>query len=311
MVQKRIDHDRVRQLAASINPDTNRRYKHGEIAGIVDCHPRYVGLIVKGRLRAVDRQRDPAKPNPKPYLTRMEPPTLRGHIAHRLPSFDAPPIVEGRTVYPSTVHNPADGEPILKSGMNNSKIGRMITKGKWAGFPIVTLTLEERATCPRSCNHWRSCYGNTMQLASRMMAGPALEAGLRVEIARMSAIHRKGFAVRLHVLGDFYSVAYVQMWADLLDRHPPLHVFGFTARWNAQRDPIARVLIDLTLQRWDRFAMRFSDAPIDECATVSIEYPGHKPDDAVICPQQLGKTQTCGTCALCWHSKRRIAFIQH
>jgi hypothetical protein len=25
----------------------------------------------------------------------------------------------------------------------------------------------------------------------------------------------------------------------------------------------------------------------------------------------LGKTTACATCALCWQSKRRIAFIQH
>ncbi len=33
--------------------------------------------------------------------------------------------------------------------------------------------------------------------------------------------------------------------------------------------------------------------------------------DAIICPAQTGKADSCGTCALCWHTKRRIAFLQH
>lgn len=150
-----------------------------------------------------------------------------------------------------------------------------------------------------------------MQLAERLMHGPALERALELEIGRLAEIHKDGFAVRLHVLGDFYSVEYVKLWAGLIEKHPELHVFGFTARWHAGKDPIARELVDLVMRRWDRFAIRFSDAPIDECSTVSIEYPGNKPDDAIICPQQLGQTQTCGACALCWQSKKRIAFIHH
>ena len=50
---------------------------------------------------------------------------------------------------------------------------------------------------------------------------------------------------------------------------------------------------------------------IDERATVSIEHPFQKPDDAIICPQQIGKTSSCSTCGLCWQSRKRIAFIQH
>ena len=31
--------------------------------------------------------------------------------------------------------------------------------------------------------------------------------------------HVNGFAVRLHNLGDFYSVEYVELWRKLLERH--------------------------------------------------------------------------------------------
>jgi hypothetical protein len=35
------------------------------------------------------------------------------------------------------------------------------------------------------------------------------------------------------------------------------------------------------------------------------------PGDAILCPEQVGKTEGCSTSALCWQSKRRIAFLEH
>ncbi len=289
----RVDHDHVRNSAANGKTDT-------EIAAVVGCHPGYARLIRKGRVRL--------RHDGGSMLSREEPKSLSG--AAHLPAYDNPALSEARTIYPSTVTDPLT-ENVLKSGFNSSKIGARIAKGKWKGFEIYTLTLEERATCPTSCRHWRSCFGNNMQRAHRFRHGTDLEAMIAREVAGLARKHPQGFAVRLHVLGDFYSVEYVNLWAELLERHPALHAFGFSARWDYQGDPIAKALVDLVGKRWSRFAIRFSNAPIDECATVSIEHPIQKPADAVICPQQLGKTAACATCALCWQSTKRIAFVQH
>jgi hypothetical protein len=87
-----------------------------------------------------------------------------------------------------------------------------------AGMPIYTLTLEERATCPTSCGHWRSCYGNSMHFAHRIdHRSPGFATLLAANVKRLGVEHPHGFVVRLHVLGDFYSVAYVDLWAALLD----------------------------------------------------------------------------------------------
>lgn len=228
-----------------------------------------------------------------------------------MPPVDHPAFVEDRTIYPSTVRDPSLATHLLVSGANHWKIGRKIQKGKWRGFPVYTLTLEERATCPSSCRHWRSCMGNQMHFARRIIHGPAMERRLERELAALQEMHADGFAVRLHVLGDFYSVAYVDAWAGFLDRFPALHVFGFTARIDGMTDPIATALVRLAIARWDRFAIRFSNAPIDECSTVTVEHPRQVPADAVLCPQQVGRTASCSTCALCWQSRRRIAFLQH
>lgn len=230
----------------------------------------------------------------------------------RLPPVGHAALTEKRTVYPRTVVRDLSGINILKGGINSSKIGGVVRKGKWKGMPIYTLTLEERATCPTTCGHWRSCFGNKMQFARRLdHTAPDFEMALVRHVAKLARQHPGGFVVRLHVLGDFFSVHYVNLWRAMLDTIPALNVFGYSARWNAKADPIAAVLVPLVMERWDRFAIRLSDAPIDECATVSIEHPIQVPADAIICPEQRGKTESCSTCALCWQSKRRIAFIQH
>jgi hypothetical protein len=99
----------------------------------------------------------------------------------------------------------------------------------------------------------------------------------------------------------------------LPERHPALHIWGYTARWDIENDPIAAALVALAQQYPDRFAMRFSNAPAPFAVptTISVEHPFQVPDDATLCPQEVDRTESCSTCALCWHSKERIAFIQH
>ena len=133
------------------------------------------------------------------------------------------------------------------------------------------------------------------------------------EVARRADDHPLGFAVRLHVLGDFYSVEYVELWRQLLERHPALHIWGYTARWDVENDPIAAALVARAQERPDRFAMLFSNAPAPFAvpSTISVEHPFQVPVDPTLCPQEVDRTESCSTCALCWHSKERIAFIQH
>lgn len=227
-----------------------------------------------------------------------------------LPSIENESISNKRTIYPASVISAAEAVNLLVPGKNSWKIGDTIAKGKWKGFPVYTLTLEERATCPLTCRHWRSCFGNHMNWARRIRHDDTFENRLPFEVARLQLAHPHGFAVRLHVLGDFYSVRYVGLWKRLIETFPALHIFGFTARWE-RSDPIALALIELAIEQWDRFAIRFSNAPVDECSTVSIEHPSQAPADAVVCPQQIGKTMSCATCAFCWQSKKRVAFVQH
>ena len=165
-----------------------------------------------------------------------------------------------------------------------------------------------------------NCYGNHMPMARRWRHGPELEWRLRREVAALELDNPRGFVVRVHSLGDFYSVGYVAMWRELLERHPALHAFGYTAHIESSEDEIAYELAIMVRDYWarldvPRFAIRFSNAAIFSRSTVTLEGPGQRPADAVICPAQYTpsgkKAETCSSCALCWGSTKRVAFLRH
>lgn len=273
------------------------------------CSPGTAARAIKGR-GANAGSSSPRGPSP-----------LGGARHGRVLPIDNPAVVEGRTLFQTMVFD-VGKEWLLKSGEHSAKIGREVLKGAWKGFPIYTLTLEERATCPASCRHWSSCYGSNMPFARRWRHGPDLEWRLRREVAALELEHPAGFAVRLHSLGDFYSVGYVEMWRQLLGAHPALHAFGYTARIDTREDDVAYALAILVRDYWTRldpprFAVRFSNAAVIQRSTASIESPLQKPRDAIICPAQYSpsrsgkKAANCGGCALCWDTVKRIAFIQH
>lgn len=223
-------------------------------------------------------------------------------------------IRERRTLFPSTVVDVADSPRVLVSGANSRKIGDRIVKGDWAGMPTFILTLEERATCPASCHHFSSCYGNGMPLARRHRHGPELIARLDVEMTALNEKHPRGFAVRLHQLGDFWSVEYVDQWLVWLEKFQALHVWGYTA-W-APETPIGAAVKQLRDELWSRFAIRFSSAgsTTGGATTIWREPEEARVPEGIVCPAQTDKSACCGTCGLCWSGAAKdetIVFIAH
>lgn len=224
-----------------------------------------------------------------------------------LPAFH--PAARGaRSIFPSRVFDPDEVKRVLKSGHQSRKIGAFVVKGRRRGWPIFTLTLEERATCPRTCREWLSCYGSNMQAAERIVHGPALEDALETELAALAKAHPAGFMVRLHVLGDSYSREYIEFWREMLNRHQALHVFGFTAHLPGSE--LGGELHWMAASFGERFAIRFSGLNDTHRGAVTIG-PGEEAPQAILCPAQTGATDCCATCALCWQSTRSIAFRRH
>jgi hypothetical protein len=226
-----------------------------------------------------------------------------------------PAILESRTLDPSTVVDAKDSPRVLVSGMNSRKIGKQVTKGRWKGMQIYTLTLEERATCPNTCAVWTTCYGNGMHYARRHRPGPDLEDKIIREVVALARKHTLGFVVRLHVLGDFYSVDYVRMWLALLAAYPMLHIFGFTA--HTSNSEIGSEIARLNKTSRDQCYIRFSKGLVpDPHAAFTAETIHHDPklptyNGGIVCPAQTSKTPACATCGLCWTTEKRIVFLLH
>ncbi len=230
----------------------------------------------------------------------------------RLPGMETDYIREGRTRYSKSVKPVSAMRNMLVSGHSNIKIGRDVRKGKFRGYWIYTLSLEERKTCPSSCKHWQTCYGNNMPFAKRIdHTDPEFLPRLETEIARLCKTHKKGVLIRLHALGDFYSAEYVYFWRRMLERHTGLAIFGYTARLPGQFNFIGNAVRNMNLDFPDRSFIRFSNGPFEKMSTVSIKDETSKHDGAFICPEQSGKTRCCATCGACWSTTKNVAFMEH
>lgn len=253
-------------------------------------------------------------------LTRFANKAVTESVSRRNAALDPknPALREGRSIFVNRTFDASQLDRALISGINNAKLGRKITKGLWAGSPFYHLSLEERKTCPRSCPVWAECMGNGMPAATRVRYNANLMRKLETELDQLDFRHPDGFAVRLHVLGDFPDLAYVEAWAGWSERFKALQIEGYTA--HPRTSEIGQAIWAMNLRRPKRWVIRNSvpmDAPAEplQVSTLwdgAISPPEHL--DALVCPQELGKTQTCGTCALCWSPamrEKRVVFLGH
>lgn len=207
------------------------------------------------------------------------------------------------------------GLRVLKSAATNDKLGdggRVVTKGRYRGLPLYALTLEERATCWSGCQNWECCYGDNMPFGKRYAPGAELLDALAYDLVHLGQRDPDGFVVRLHVLGDFYDVSYVAAWANWMDQHQMLHLFGYT-HWPYDH-PIGQAVAALARAYPDRAAFRRSDGmdpadPLLPAHTVPMDHPAVA--GTVFCPEQTGKTVSCTTCGLCMDHRVGITFIDH
>ena len=162
-----------------------------------------------------------------------------------------------------------------------------------------------------------------MHWAIRWQAGPALERRLETQVAELAESHPRGFVVRLHVLGDFYSPEYVALWRSLLVAVPALHIWVFTACWNVDdvrlngmgqtAGPIAAALAALIADYQPaRLMALLSDGPRPRSAIV-VETPEAAPAGSVVCPYDIGTRPSCCDCGICLAKIKKLilALIQH
>ena len=215
-----------------------------------------------------------------------------------------------RTKYVKSIKAP-DSTRCFKAGTNNKKIGGpVVTKGRWRGYPVFTLTLEERATCPPHCEQWDECYGNNMPFGHRVdHKHPLFYRIMENELDSFDYTYPYGYVIRPHILGDFFNESYVRWWGRQVRNRTALHGWGFT---HHRRTSELGLLIDEQIN-CDRVNIRFSDDPVVPNSTkVEDDWEYQPNSDEIVCPEQLGKTKSCADCSLCWEQRsKRIVFLRH
>lgn len=210
------------------------------------------------------------------------------------------------TIYQKSIKDPSEFS-VLKKGSSNKKLGFKITSKRWSGKRLYSLTLIERETCPTSCHHWDDCYGNNMPFAHRFSTIGLLPK-LKEEIASLMQKHKEGIVIRLHVLGDFMTVDYVEFWEQILFDYPKLCLFGYTGR--KEDSAIGKAIWLLNTRFSERCVIRHSgnkEAGDNWSYAAEESFEGASFD----CPEQTGKLKDCASCGLCWTTKKTVRFQTH
>ena len=219
-------------------------------------------------------------------------------------------ILNSTTLYQKNIFNPKDYKFKAIKASTNKKLGKKVTKGKLKNAKMYTLTLVERETCSKECEHYLDCYGNNMPFAHRIKANDSIYQLLDNDLNELDK-KNKPYLIRLHVLGDFFSVDYVNYWKKQLETRPNLNIYGYT-RYHTTMNDINEAMIGLAIdsirvQYPYRFMIRFSNDTTKEFSAHSEEIT----TNGIACPVQEDKTDSCGTCTLCWTVNKPIIFKTH
>lgn len=228
------------------------------------------------------------------------------------------------TVYTKNVvdWHVGDREP-LKPARDNDKLhGNIVKRGKYAGYAMYSLTLEERATCSPDCGQLKTCYGNNMPFAKRYNVTGLLMAAIDEQLAKLTRRGRR-ILLRLHILGDFYSVGYVNFWQSMLRKYPTMAAFGYT-HWPIIT-PQGQAVERLVKTSDGRFNIKFSadharQIPLLDCYTIGgtivVKDWADAPSGWIKCPAQMAADRGradigCAECGIACATATNVAFVEH
>lgn len=209
-------------------------------------------------------------------------------------------IAETVTVYlPDT-----RGVTISRFGKGNNKVGS----------GVFTYSRLPHATCPgRTTACEAMCYADRVVAESGAVA--AVWARNSATEAVPEALPDGCRLLRLHVSGDFTSVAYIDGWTALLSRYPDVTVWAYTRSWRVPK--LLPALERLrALPKVQLFASM--DASTDELPPADWRRAWMQGDvrlvgaRSLVCPEQTGAQPDCEACGYCFTDYARdVTFIEH
>lgn len=190
---------------------------------------------------------------------------------------------------------------IIRTRGQNSKLGATMS---WS-LPAVD-------TCPgRTLLCTKSCYARRLQARRANVLKSwhrSYELSLHPLFADALALALKGLPagqLRIHVSGDFYSVAYLKAWIKALKGAPQLAPFAFTRSWRVPA--LRKALKEAGWPTWILAStdQEAADAPAEmreaSMADVSVRAvkAGKEKAPALLCPEQSGAQDSCASCGRC------------
>jgi hypothetical protein len=120
--------------------------------------------------------------------------------------------------------------------------------------------------------------------------------------------------VRIHVSGDFDSVAYVERWIEIASDNPETLFWAYTRSW---RD----ISIRLSLEKLRALPNVQLFASTDESITESLPYgwrvawiqgDPRANSKSLTCPEETGKKANCEECGYCFKGRKGdVTFLRH
>lgn len=149
--------------------------------------------------------------------------------------------------------------------------------------PVDELLWEQHAVC----KPYRSSVWDVLENPWYRISWPESEAPSRV---------RNTFAR----LGRFLFGWLCELLVKAAEKWPNLHLFGYTHRLKS-----SAIGQSIQVLNGPRSWIRWSDAG----GTMSANCPPRKGD--IVCPEQLGLTESCLTCMICASPVKSIGFLEH
>jgi len=171
---------------------------------------------------------------------------------------------------------------------------------------LPSFSLPVLKTCPGKTEFCsRLCYGLRGRFARQKMIDlyqSNLEASKQADFVERivrEILKAKAEVFRLHVVGDFYSVEYVEKWLEIADRLRDVKFFGSTRSWRVPRlrEAVERFRDLPNVYLRASIDSTHLDRPACSWGVWSIEGEGDP------CPHDYGLVENCITCKKCWQTK--------
>ncbi len=168
-------------------------------------------------------------------------------------------------------------------------------------LPVITTCPGKTPFCERYCFGLK---GNFNLLNVKEANDRRLDATLRpdfVDIMVGEIRKTRAPAFRLHVVGDFYSVEYIEKWGNILKALPAIIFFGSTRSWRCG-------FLSAAIKEFRDMDNAYIKASVDLTDNLSPLNCGWNlwsvEGDGLPCPHDNGTVANCLECRRCWTKKK-------